>query len=209
MKVLVSGSSGFLGSWIVRVLSEHHEIYALTRIDSNLRNLDGIRNIHIAKIDSRRWPDYVRDVSPEALIVNDWWGVENAYRNDLRQLENVERISKFVRAGLDVQVNTVIGIGSQAELGTFVLQNVGGKFYWVAPLVHSGFFKYWSNADQGTPGYVKVSANDDQDVELVTQVNGKKLHLVYQTGAYFMKNLYNYLYFKGYSTYKITLIDTL
>jgi hypothetical protein len=94
-------------------------------------------------------------------------------------------------------------LGSQAELGTFVLQNVGGKFYWVAPLVHSGFFKYWSNADEGTPGYVKVSANDDQDVELVTQVKGKKLHLVYQTGSYFMKNLYNYLYFQGYSTYKI------
>ena len=94
-------------------------------------------------------------------------------------------------------------LGSQAELGTFVLQNVDGKFYWIAPLVHSGFFKYWSNEDQGSPGYVKVSANDDQDVELVTHVKGKKLHLVYQTGAYFMKNLNNHLYFHGYSTYKI------
>lgn len=94
-------------------------------------------------------------------------------------------------------------LGSQVELGTFVLQNVNGKFYWVAPLLHSGFFKYWSNSEEGTPGYVKVSANDDQDVELVTKVKGRKLKIVYQTGSYFLKDLSNYLYFNGYSTYKI------
>jgi tetratricopeptide (TPR) repeat protein len=94
-------------------------------------------------------------------------------------------------------------LGSQATLGTFALQNVNGKFYWVAPLIHSGFFKYLSNKDAGTPGYVKVSANNDQDVELVTKVDGKQLKIVYQSGSSFFKNIYNHLFLRGYFTYKI------
>ena len=36
-------------------------------------------------------------------------------------------------------------LGSQVELGHFCIQKVGKDLYWVAPLLHSGFFKWMNN----------------------------------------------------------------
>jgi len=57
-------------------------------------------------------------------------------------------------------------LGSQVELGHFCIQKVGKDLYWVAPLLHSGFFK-WMNNQEGTAGYVMVSATNERDVKLV------------------------------------------
>jgi hypothetical protein len=94
-------------------------------------------------------------------------------------------------------------LGSQAQLGEFFIQKVDGKLYWVAPLEHSGFFK-WLNNKQGTTGYVMVSATNERDVKLVQEINGKPIRLKYQREAYFQSNLHRYLYFKGYSTIGLT-----
>lgn len=90
-------------------------------------------------------------------------------------------------------------LGSQAELGEFFIQKVNGKLYWIAPLVHSGFFK-WLNNSEGTTGYVMVSATNERDVKLVQEVNGKPIRLKYQDEAYFQSDMRRYLYFNGYST---------
>lgn len=83
-------------------------------------------------------------------------------------------------------------LGSQAYVGDFRIQNVNGKLYWVAPLLHSGFFK-WFNNREGTPAYIKVSATADAEVELVSNVKIK-----YQPEAYFNSNLHRHLYLNGY-----------
>lgn len=90
-------------------------------------------------------------------------------------------------------------LGSQAHLGEFFIQKVNGKLYWIAPLVHSGFFK-WLNNTEGTTGYVMVSATNERDVKLVQEVNGKPIRLKYQHEAYFNSDMRRYLYFNGYST---------
>ena len=90
-------------------------------------------------------------------------------------------------------------LGSQAQLGEFFIQKVNGKLYWIAPLVHSGFFK-WLNNSEGTTGYVMVSATNERDVKLVQEVNGKPIRLKYQDEAYFQSDTRRYLYFNGYST---------
>lgn len=90
-------------------------------------------------------------------------------------------------------------LGSQAHLGEFFIQKVNGKLYWIAPLVHSGFFK-WMNNTEGTTGYVMVSATNERDVKLVQEVNGKPIRLKYQDEAYFQSDMRRYLYFNGYST---------
>lgn len=90
-------------------------------------------------------------------------------------------------------------LGSQAHLGEFFIQKVNGKLYWIAPLVHSGFFK-WLNNTEGTTGYVMVSATNERDVKLVQEVNGKPIKLKYQDEAYFQSDMYRYLYFNGYNT---------
>lgn len=94
-------------------------------------------------------------------------------------------------------------LGSKTTLGDFNIQKVNGKLYWVAPLLHSGFFK-WVNNQGGTPGYVMVSATNERDVKLVEQVGGSKLAIKYQPGAFFFQDLKRYLYFNGYMSTGLT-----
>lgn len=94
-------------------------------------------------------------------------------------------------------------LGSQAQLREFYIQKVNGKLYWIAPLEHSGFFK-WMNNKEGTTGYVMVSATNERDVKLVQNINGKPIKLKYQREAYFGSNLHRYLYFNGFNTVGLT-----
>lgn len=90
-------------------------------------------------------------------------------------------------------------LGSKTELGHFTVQKVGDELYWVAPLLHSGFFK-WVNNSEGTDGYVLVSATNERDVQLVQSIDGKPLKIKYQREAFFMSQMQRYLYFNGYAT---------
>jgi len=94
-------------------------------------------------------------------------------------------------------------LGSQVVLGAFNIQKVNNDLYWVAPLLHSGFFKWFKNI-QGTNGYVMVNACNERDVKLVQETGGKKIYIKYQSEAYFFDNLYRYLYFHGYWTVGLT-----
>ncbi len=94
-------------------------------------------------------------------------------------------------------------LGSQVIVGDFRIQKVKDQLYWVAPLLHSGFFK-WLNKTGGTPAYVMVSATNERDVKLVTQVNGKDIRIKYQPEAYFGSYLPRHLYFKGFFTTGLT-----
>jgi hypothetical protein len=90
-------------------------------------------------------------------------------------------------------------LGSQVELGHFCIQKVGEDLYWVAPLLHSGFFK-WINNQEGTAGYVMVSATNERDVKLVQNVAGKDIKIKYQPEAFFGSKIQRHLYFNGYAT---------
>lgn len=96
-------------------------------------------------------------------------------------------------------LGTQPALGSQVELGEFCIQKVNNKLYWVAPLLHSGFFKWMSNPE-GTPGYVMVSATNERDVKLVQTINNVPLKIKYQSNAYFQSNLHRFVYMNGYAT---------
>lgn len=118
--------------------------------------------------------------------------------------ENIVIFDEVVARNIGEKIlGTQAALGSQALVGDFHLQNVNGKFYWVAPLLHSGPFKYFANGDVGTPGYVMVSVNDDSDVRLVTEIKGKPLHIIYQMGSHFTRNLQNHLLLEGYLSYQM------
>lgn len=117
MKIVVTGSSGFLGSWICRALAESHEVVALVRPTSDLFRLSGINNLTVMPINSEDWAKYISQSKTDALILADWWGVGNQERNDPRQFENVERMISLASAAKHSGIKTVIGVGSQAELG--------------------------------------------------------------------------------------------
>ena len=117
MKILITGASGFLGSWICRVLAINHDVIALVRLESIPYRLKGIDSIKILNRKATFWPECIIETKPDILILGDWWGVENKYRNNKKQFKNVDRILELVKAAKKVKVNTIIGIGSQAEIG--------------------------------------------------------------------------------------------
>lgn len=90
-------------------------------------------------------------------------------------------------------------LGSQVELGDFCIQKVNNDLYWVAPLLHSGFLK-WFNNQEGTAGYVMVSATNERDVKLVQSIRGKDIKIKYQQGAYFQSDIHRHVYFNGNAT---------
>jgi nucleoside-diphosphate-sugar epimerase len=115
MKVAISGANGFLGSWICRVLSEDHQVVGLVRPGAKKRKLHGIRNIDIKILEESHFNKVISEISPDVVILCDWWGVGSEFRNDDFQFTNIERIRK--RISSLKYVPTVIGVGSQAEVG--------------------------------------------------------------------------------------------
>lgn len=90
-------------------------------------------------------------------------------------------------------------LGSRVNLGTPTIQMVDGKLYWVVPLLHSGFFKWLSNRQNGTPGYIMVSATNSQDINFIREVKGEPLKIRYQSNAYFNQDLKRHLYLHGFT----------
>jgi nucleoside-diphosphate-sugar epimerase len=117
MKVLITGTSGFLGSWICRVLTEEHQVIGLNRETSNLHKISDLRNMENICLESSFWADFIAESCPDVLVLNHWSGVNNESRNDLEQVKNVWAIHQMAKAALLAGTKTIIGVGSQAELG--------------------------------------------------------------------------------------------
>ena len=117
MNVLVFGASGFLGSWIVRILAKDHNVSCVVRPSSNLFNLQGISGIEIVVCEPKNWEHQILIQKPEVMILADWWGVGSSQRNDKNQHSNTSRHLQLAKAAVVANVNRIIGVGSQAELG--------------------------------------------------------------------------------------------
>lgn len=110
---------------------------------------------------------------------------------------------KLARIVGEKTLGTQPALGSQVVVGEFNIQMVNGNLYWVAPLLHSGFFKWNKNSD-GTPGYVMVSATNERDVKLVQTIDGNPVRIKYQPNAFFGQYLSRHIYFNGYITKGLT-----
>jgi hypothetical protein len=142
-----------------------------------------------------------------------------SYKNMIGKVNNGSKIAKHIEPisineirVVDEDLAYLLGekilgsqpaLGSQVELGEFYIQKVGNDLYWVAPLLHSGFFK-WLNNSEGTPGYVMVSATNERDVKLVQNVGGKDVKIKYQPAAFFQSDIKRHIYMNGYATVGLT-----
>jgi nucleoside-diphosphate-sugar epimerase len=117
MKIAIRGSTGFLGSWITRILAQEHEVSAVLRHRSSVNNLQNIPNLNIVYADDVEFRKLISECNPDAVILADWWGVQNQFRNDPRQEENTTRATLIAKAAVEAGVKILIGMGSQAEIG--------------------------------------------------------------------------------------------
>jgi UDP-glucose 4-epimerase len=115
MRVLVTGGSGFLGSWVSGLLSLDHEVMVLGRPDSSYWRLQSLSSINVVRASEKEWSNKVNQFEPDAILLFDWQGVENAYRNDTSQFNNIERWGLLLN-GLTGNPR-IVGVGSQAEVG--------------------------------------------------------------------------------------------
>lgn len=117
-KIVVSGGTGFLGSWLSRYLvSEGHSVTVLTRHNSSTWRLGLDFDGNIEKLHEEEWPYFLLDQSFEVFISCDWAGVEGAMRNDSIQTKNCHRICRNLEAFVRAKGKHFVGVGSQAEYG--------------------------------------------------------------------------------------------
>ena len=134
---------------------------------------------------------------------------ETKYNKDLPpiDLSNAPLVSEHMAVQVaQKKLSEISALGSQVVLGKFTKQSIRGKLYWVAFLEHSGFFK-WSNTGY-TPGYIKVSATNVEDSQLVTELNNKPLRMRYLESSYFGDNAERRIYYSGNENKGITELST-
>jgi hypothetical protein len=88
MRIVITGASGFLGSWACRVLSAQHEVVALVRETSNTYRISNLRDIQVIRLPIRLWPDQIMNINPDVLVMSDWSGVSGIERNAELQRDN-------------------------------------------------------------------------------------------------------------------------
>ena len=128
---------------------------------------------------------------------------------DLNQLPTIDK--ELAGKLADKKLGEIASLGSQVTVGELHLQSINGELYYVAPLEHSSFLKWLTNRE-GTEGYIKVSATNQNDVELVTELNGESVNIKYLDSAYLFSDLRLASYLRdlkaGHTDYTFELDDT-
>jgi UDP-glucose 4-epimerase len=125
VRVLVTGASGHIGSFVVRrLLRDGREVIAGTRASSDLWRLeDVVDSIEFLQLDLATLnadPDAIVETHPDVVVHAAWSGVASRSRDDPRHVAaNVGGTLELVRQAGEAGVRAFIGLGSQAEYGPY------------------------------------------------------------------------------------------
>lgn len=123
MKILITGASGFVGSFLLKHLIERkkNEIAILLRnpaeawrIASSLKNVKVIQG---SLDNSSTYRSSLVEFEPEVIAHLAWGGVNNTNRNVTNQWRNVSEMLELMEIANSANVHTFVGLGSQAEYG--------------------------------------------------------------------------------------------
>lgn len=122
MKVLLTGATGFLGSWVLEQLLDGGDTVAVllrdgadtSRITACLERAQVIRG---DLRDVAAFEPAVRAFAPDAVVHLAWDGVAGAERNAPRQWRNVSAALELVELAARCGAQHWVGVGSQAEYG--------------------------------------------------------------------------------------------
>ena len=123
MKILITGASGFVGSFLLNQLLEEskHEVALLLR--NPLKSwrikplLKDVFLIEGSLDDPQSYQSKLNSFKPDVLVHLAWDGVEGKDRNDSVQWKNVFNMLKLMEIANSAGVHTFVGLGSQAEYG--------------------------------------------------------------------------------------------
>lgn len=121
------------------------------------------------------------------------------FKKDLaaEELENIRLVDREMATAIaNKKLGEDPGIGSVSKIGTLQIQKINGELYWVAPLLHKNEVKAFLSANEGTSGYVMVSATNPQISKLVQSIDDKPVKIVYQPQGFLFKDLDMHTYFK-------------
>lgn len=124
MKVLITGATGFIGSYLVEdLVARGHEVAVLLRNGSNTWRLRGLLDRVRSIEGSLEYPAALREpvtrFAPDALVHLAWWGVRNADRNEVAQARNIPMAAELAAVAAELGVRILVGAGSQAEYGPY------------------------------------------------------------------------------------------
>jgi UDP-glucose 4-epimerase len=123
MRCVVTGASGFLGSWLVRqLLQDGHSVIVLMRGEPQARRVaDWLDRVCVVRGDLDDTGSLREKLAGETVDVFfhlAWSGVTAEYRNDTEQIStNVVGCVRLWELARDIGCKHWIGIGSQAEYG--------------------------------------------------------------------------------------------
>jgi UDP-glucose 4-epimerase len=123
VRILVTGASGQLGSYVARrLLEQGHSVSILTRPSSDLWRLEGVQpHISIIHGDLASVDDAaagIAEAAPEAVVHCGWSGVTGAGREGDEQVQlNLLGTLRLLDIVRDVGCRAWVGVGSQAEYG--------------------------------------------------------------------------------------------
>ncbi len=125
MRVLVTGASGHIGSFVVRrLLRDGHDVIAGVRASSDLWRLDDIVDaVELLPFDLATLtaePDTLAEARPDVVVHAAWSGVAAADRDDPRHVApNIGGTLELVRQAGEAGSRAFVGLGSQAEYGPY------------------------------------------------------------------------------------------
>jgi UDP-glucose 4-epimerase len=123
MRALVTGASGFVGSYVVNALVQRGETVAiLCRESSDLWRLsDALDRVTVIRGDVSRLGEAdnsVKDFGPDTIFHLAWEGVLGRDRDNPDQIDlNLIATLALVRLANQLGCRTFVGLGSQAEYG--------------------------------------------------------------------------------------------